>query len=175
MVAAQASVLAWAVLALPATAAGAKVYVADEDAGTVSVLDVASMKKIGSIAVGQGPHNVQVSPDGKLVSVTNNGQPSTATGKVANQHMGESGHDTMAAIGEVWPIDIATDAIVAKVPVGAHPAHVVVSGDSRFAYVTNAVANTVSVVDVAGRTVIATIRVGMSPHGMRISPDGKQA
>lgn len=172
---AHAGVLAWASWALPANAAGAKVYVADEDAGTVSVLDAASFKKVGSIAVGQGPHNVQVAPDGKLVWVTTNGQPVTAMGNTANQHMGKSGHEAMTAVGEVWAIDTATDAVVAKVPVGAHPAHVVVSGDSRFAYVTNGVANTVSVVDAAARTVIATIPVGASPHGIRIDPDGKQA
>ena len=172
---AQAGVLVWATWALPANATGAKVYVADEDAGTVSVLDVASMKKIGSIAVGQGPHNVQVSPDGKLVWVTNNGEPVKTADSKANQHMAKSGHQGMAAIGEVWAIDTATDAVVAKIPVGAHPAHVVVSSDSRFAYITNGVANTVSVVDTAARIVIATIPVGASPHGIRISPDGRQA
>lgn len=110
MVMAQAGVLAGAACALPANAAGAKVYVADEDAGTVSVLDAASFKKVGSIAVGQGSHNVQVAPDGKLVWVTNNGQPVTAMGNAVNQHMGKSGHEAMTAVGEVWAIDTATDA-----------------------------------------------------------------
>lgn len=148
---------------------------ADEDSGTVSVLEVASLKKVGSIAVGQGPHNVQVSPDSRLVWVTNNGEPQKTADSKANQHMAKSGHEGMAAIGEVWAINTATDAVVAKIPVGAHPAHVVVSGDSRFAYVTNGVDNTVSVVDTAARIVIATIPVGASPHGIRISPDGRQA
>jgi DNA-binding beta-propeller fold protein YncE len=42
-------------------------------ANAVSVIDAASFKKVGSIPVGRGQHNVQVSPDGKWVWVTNNG------------------------------------------------------------------------------------------------------
>lgn len=34
-----------------------------------------SLKTIGRVAVGQEPHNVQVNPDGKLVWVTNDGEP----------------------------------------------------------------------------------------------------
>ena len=62
-----------------------------------------------------------------------------------------------------------------KVPVGMHPAHVVVSPDGRFAYITNGGDNTVSVIDTAARSLVATIPVGKFPHGLRISPDGKQA
>ncbi|SFC25324.1 40-residue YVTN family beta-propeller repeat-containing protein [Polaromonas sp. OV174] len=54
--------LAWS----GATLAVDKVYVANEGAGTVSVLDAASFKTLASVRVGKMPHNVQVSPDGKL-------------------------------------------------------------------------------------------------------------
>jgi len=63
----QAGLLAWA-----GSAAAAKVYVADEDGNTVSVIEPGSFTKVGSVAVGRGPHNVQVSPDGKFAWVTNN-------------------------------------------------------------------------------------------------------
>lgn len=66
-------------VSVPVFTAAAKAYVADEGATTVSVVDAASFKKIGgSISVGQGPHNVQVSPDGKWVWATNNGDPPKA-------------------------------------------------------------------------------------------------
>ncbi|MDO8771221.1 MAG: cytochrome D1 domain-containing protein [Burkholderiaceae bacterium] len=151
-------------------AAAEKVYVADEEGNTVSVIDATSFKRIGSIPVGQGPHNVQVAPDGRQVWVTNNGQPAKAV-----HNMPKSEHGAMAGSGEIWAIDTTTDAVAAKVPVGMHPAHVVVTPDGRFAYVANGGENTVSVVDISAKRVVDTIPVGASPHGMRISSDGKQA
>ncbi len=166
---------ALSIAAAPAFVAAAKVYVADEEASTISVIDAVSFTKIGSIPVGQGPHNVQVAPDGKLVWVTNNGEPGKAAEQPAHQGMPKSEHGAMAGAGAVWAIDTSTDAVVAKVPVGKHPAHVVVAPDGRYAYVTNGGDNSVSVVDTSALRVVATIPAGASPHGIRISPDGKQA
>lgn len=170
------AVVQFAVLAAAgsAYAAGDRVYVADEGANAVSVIDAASFKKTGSIPVGQGPHNVQVSPDGKWVWVTNNGDPAKAAETMPAGQMPKSDHGAMAGDGAVWAIDAATSTVVAKVPVGKHPAHVVVAGDGLTAYITNAGDNTVSVVDTAAQRVIGVIPVGASPHGLRLSPDGKQ-
>ena len=167
----------FAVLAAAGSAFAAQghVYVADEGADAVSVIDATSLKKTGSIPVGQGPHNVQVSPDGKSVWVTNNGDPSSAAEAMPHGQMSKSEHGAMVGAGAVWVIDTATGAVIAKVLVGKHPAHVVVASDGRTAYVTNGGDNTVSVVDTAAQRVIGVIRVGASPHGLRISPDGKQA
>ena len=175
----------------PAFAATGKVYVADEESSTVSVIDAASFKKIGNIAVGLGPHNVQVAPDGKTVWVTNNGEPGNPAAQMPKAStpadMPKSApknplkpapggeHASMAGAGAVWAIDTATDAVIAKVPVGKDPAHVVVTPDGRFAYVANGGDNSVSVVDIQALRVVATIPVGAGPHGMRLSPDGKQA
>ena len=171
-----ASLLAAALVASgSALAAADKVYVADEESSSISVIDTASFKKIGDIPVGQGPHNVQVAPDGRQVWVTNNGEPGKPAEKTRHEGMPKSEHGAMAGAGEVWAIDTASDTVVAKVPVGMHPAHVVVAPDGRYAYVTNGGENTVSVVDISALRVVATIPVGASPHGIRISPDSKQA
>lgn len=150
-----------------ALAAPDKVFVADEDGATVSVLDAASFKKIAAVPVGREPHNVQVSPDGKLAWVTNNGE--------RGHGMGKGGHEAMTSGGEVWAIDTESYAVVAKVPVGKHPAHVVLTPDGRFAYVTNGGEDTVSVVDTEARKVVATVAVGAYPHGIRVSPNGHEA
>ena len=168
------SIAAWAGSAF---AGAQKVYVANEEENTISVLDAASFEKVGKIPVGQGPHNVQISPDGKLAWVTNEGDPrkqSDAQASMNGMKMSMSDHKAMNDRGEVWAIDTATQTVVAKVEVGRHPAHVVLTPDGRFAYVTNGGDNTVSVIDVAGRQVVATVPVGTFPHGIRISPDGKQ-
>lgn len=147
-----------------------KVFVADEESSTVSILDAASFKKLASVPVGKDPHNVQIAPDGKLAWVTNNGEKEM-------EDMGKSkgkGADAMTSSGEVWAIDTDSHAVVAKVKVGNHPAHVVLTSDGRYAYVTNAGDNSVSVVDVAARKAMGTIPVGEYPHGLRVSPDGKE-
>ena len=151
-----------------------KVYVANEEADTVSVLDADSFKTLAVVRVGGKPRNVQVSADGKLVWVTNNGEPAAA-GAPAHQGMGEDEHQAMDGAGAVWVIDAATDVVVAKVPVGLHPAHVVLTPDGRFAYVTNGGDNTLSVIDATTQRGVSTIAVGKFPHGIRVSPDGAQA
>jgi len=167
----QAGLLAWA----SAAPAADKVYVANERADTISVLDAASFKVMASVRVGRMPHNVQVSPDGQTVWVTNNGEPGQAADASAHQGMDQGAHAAMVKAGAVWAIDTRNDTVVAKVPVGLHPAHVVLTPDGRYAYVTNGGDNTVSVVDTAARRVVETIPVGEYPHGIRISPDGRQA
>src|SRR3989338_7190086 len=157
-----------------ALAAPDKVFVADEGAGTVSVLDAASFKKIAAVPVGRDPHNVQVSPDGKLAWVTNNGEEPKEWER-EHKGMAKREHDAMGNPGEVWAIDTAADKVVVQVRVGLHPAHIVLTQDGRFAYVTNGGESTVSVVDTQARRVAATIPVGASPHGIRLSPDGKEA
>ncbi len=166
----QVGLLAWS----GTTLAADQVYVANEGADTVSVLDAASLKTLTNVRVGKMPHNVQVSPDGKLVWVTNNGEPDQVADVSAHKGMAQGDHDAMGKAGAIWAIDTATNVVVAKVPVGMHPAHVVVSPDGRFAYVTNGGDNTVTVIDTAARSHVATIPVGQFPHGLRFSPDGKE-
>lgn len=164
------ALLAWS----GATLAADKVYVANEGADTVSVLDAASFQTLAIVRVGRMPHNVQVSPDGKFAWVTNNGEPGQMTDASGHKGMAPGPHEAMAQPGAVWVIDTGTNTVVAQVPVGLHPAHVVVSPDGRLAYVTNGGDNTVSVIDTSARSLVATIPVGPFPHGLRISPDGKE-
>lgn len=171
-------VLGLAAGAGPASAGPGKVYVADEEGDTVTVLDAASFAKLATIPVGREPHNVQVSPDGRWAWVTIN-YAVEATRKEAEKHpagaMPKQEHEAMTQAGQVWVIDTATDQVAAKIPGGKHPAHVVLSPDGRFAFVTNGGENTVSVVDASARTMIATVPVGAYPHGIRVSPDGREA
>jgi len=164
----QMALLVWS----SATFATDRVYVANEGADTVSVHDAVSFEKLASVPVGQTPHNVQVSPDGKFAWVTNNGEPGPATGLAEHKGADHGGHD--AKPGAVWVIDTSTYAVVDKVSVGAHPAHVVVTPDGSLAYVTNGGDNSVSVIDTSARKLVATIAVGQFPHGIRVSPDGKE-
>src|SRR3989338_6341381 len=157
-----------------ALAAPDKVFVADEGAGTVSVLDAASFKKIAAVPVGRDPHNVQVSPDGKLAWVTNNGEEPKEWER-EHKGMAKREHDAMGNPGEVWAIDTAANKVVVQVRVGLHPAHVVLTPDGLFAYVTNGGESTVSVVDTQARREAAKIPVGRGPAQVGFPPDGRLA
>ncbi|WP_308299016.1 beta-N-acetylglucosaminidase domain-containing protein [Streptomyces sp. GESEQ-35] len=58
------------------------------------------------------------------------------------------------------------------IAVGNNPGEVVVSADGRTAYAANQGSNTVSVIDVAGGEVTATVAVGRVPAGLALTPDG---
>ena len=71
-------------------------------------------------------------------------------------------------------IDLATNAVVATIPVGDQPMGVAVTPDATRAYVTNQRSNSVSVIDTATNAVVATVPVGESPQGIRVNPSGTE-
>ena len=62
---------------------------------------------------------------------------------------------------------------IADIEVGREPAHVIVDQQGTGAFVTNAGDNVLSVIDLARRQVVKSIKVGSMPHGLRMSPDGR--
>jgi YVTN family beta-propeller protein/parallel beta-helix repeat protein len=65
---------------------------------------------------------------------------------------------------------VVTDTIA----VGTTPWFIALSKDGSKGYVANENSNTVSVIDMATRTVIATVTVGSQPFDIQLSPDGSQ-
>ncbi len=132
---------------------GTRLYIANEDTGKASVLEVASGKTLTEFEVGGEPEGVTTSPDGRFVYVT-------------------SEED-----GEISVIDTAAERVVKRFAVGARPRNVAFSPDSSRAYVTAENGGTVSVVNVATHTVIRTIRLtgeNVRPMGAAVSPDGQR-
>ncbi|TVL94153.1 serine/threonine-protein kinase [Streptomyces sp. SAJ15] len=128
---------------------GRRVYVANYDSSSVSVIDTATDRTVGDpIPVGDLPIGLAVSPDGRRAYVANYGPDSVSV------------------------IDTATDRTVgAPIPVGTDPAEVAVSPDGRRVYVTNSISRSVSVIDTAtNRTPL-----GDKPDGVAVSPDGRRA
>jgi YVTN family beta-propeller protein len=60
--------------------------------------------------------------------------------------------------------------VAATVPVGKTPHWVGISSNGALAYVTNEGSNDVSVVDLRGRRIVATIPVGNAPRKVAVQP-----
>jgi len=147
-----------------------KIYVAEEDSGSVAVIDTRSNRVLQDIALDETmngtkmmfmPHNVQVAPDGKSVWVTAPPMEPKPGDPEPNE--------------EIVIIDPSTDAIANRIVLGAglHLAHVVLDAESRFAYVSANAANKVFQIDATSRAVTKTFDLGAGhkPHGMRVCGD----
>jgi YVTN family beta-propeller protein len=75
---------------------------------------------------------------------------------------------------DVSVIDLATQAVVATVPVGRSPAGVVASSLAGRVYVSNPDSKTISVIDMRSQTVVDTLPAGDGPVGVDVSADGTQ-
>ena len=134
-----------------------RVFVADEDSGSISVVEEGTNAVLKTIALPTTPdmfmpHNVQVAPDGKSVWV-------------AAAPMTEGG------VEKAFVIDPATGEITADIELGKelHVAHVVLDATSSKAYVSANEGNAVVEIDAKTKTVVRTIDLGADrgPHGMR--------
>lgn len=90
---------------------GSRLYVANEDAALVSVVDVKTGAVVATVKVGEEPEGVTVRPDGKVVYVT-------------------SEED-----GAVFAIDTSTNAVVKRIAVGHRPRSIGFLPDGSRAYV----------------------------------------
>lgn len=149
-----------------ALAEGGIYYTANEG-GSISKIDAATNQVIDTIEFDGAVHNVQISPDGKTVGVT-------VVPEMAE--MGGNDHDSDHAMnGYAIFYDTATNKKIHQVNVGAHPAHIVFTGDNKYILITNNEDNNVTVLDTKTHEQVTTIPTGKGPHGFRVSADSKFA
>jgi YVTN family beta-propeller protein len=146
---------------------GATAYVTNAGADTVSVIDTVTNSLSATVKVGWRPVDAVVTPDGGAVYVTNTGSNnvsviSTITNTVV----------ATLSVGDDFPAHVCRDFLDRYRR--SRPVHVTVSPDGTRAYVTNAGAESVSVIDATANPpkVVATVGVGSIPVHVTISPDG---
>ncbi|GAA4839685.1 hypothetical protein GCM10023201_31880 [Actinomycetospora corticicola] len=128
-------------------------YIANRQAGMVTVFDTTRNTVTGTIAVPEGgPQFVAFSPDSSRAYVS-----------VTNQDY---------SVSEVAVIDTGTAAVVARVPTGKRPFALHVSPDGSRVYVPNHDSSSITVIDTADDSVVTTIVVAPNPHWVDLSPDG---
>jgi YVTN family beta-propeller protein len=159
----------------------------------VSVIDTVNQKEVAKIPAGKGPAQVGIAPDGRLAFVSLSEEnavavidPATrkvirkvAVGSVPIQLYATPDSRTLLVANQgtrkkpgstVSLIDLESFKVAKTIVTGAGAHGVVVDRDGRYAYVTNIYANSVSVLDVKDRKVVATVRVEKGPNGISVTP-----
>jgi YVTN family beta-propeller protein len=182
------------------TALRERLIVLNKQENTMSVVDPATMKVIGSIATGEGPHEAVVSADGKFAIVANYGaqRPGNSLSVIDIDAIKEIRRHDLGALkrphgmqlvnGRVYftselaravaRYDIVSDRVDWIMGTGASATHMLaVTPDARRLYTTNIASNNVTAIRLDGPPSpanITQIAVGAQPEALDISPDGRE-
>ncbi len=159
-----------------ALSAGSSVaYVTEPNNDSLLVLDAVTGRVLATVAVGNDPSGLAVSPDGSQVWVVNTTLSPDDTGS-----SGATGSGTVSVVST------ATDLVLGTVPVGWGPIDIAFSPDGRSAFVTNngvLSPGSVDVIDTATLKVVGTLTPTASPSeasagsnvtSVAVTPDGKE-
>jgi YVTN family beta-propeller protein len=184
----------------PVPASDGRLLVVNKGESTLSVVDVRGGREITRIPTGHAPHEVAVSPDGRLAVVTNYGtgeQPGNtltvvdlstlevaATIDLGGQTRphgiawlpdGRRVAVTTEGNGTLTLVDVAARRVESAIPTGARVSHeVAVTPDGRRAFVANIGSGSVTVIDVESASVIRSVPTGAGAEGVAVSPDGRE-
>ncbi|HEV2392698.1 MAG TPA: beta-propeller fold lactonase family protein [Verrucomicrobiae bacterium] len=133
------------------SADGSMLYVSNEDAGLLSVLNAADGKVEQSIPVGEEPEGVAFSPDGRFVYVT------------------------CETRGEIFVIDTKENKSIGHFIVGGRPRNVAFLPDGSRAFIPSESTGVLHVVDTADRSILGQVRLppNSRPMGLAMTTDGK--
>jgi YVTN family beta-propeller protein len=154
------------------SADGRHAYVTDNDANTLSVVDVVSKTIVRTIAGGRFP---------KVGNCPSNMCAGRGAAGVAVSADEKYAYVTSIRQNAVAVVDLATGKIARTIAVGTFPTDILLSPDDKTAYVMNAVDNSVSVVDLAAGSAtqlkLSETDASGQPFGhptdLALSPDGK--
>src|SRR2546425_3258511 len=129
------------------------VFVANRDSSDITMIDVRTDEIVGRIPLGDlvNPHMAMVTPDGKRLLV--------------------AGTKRNAAL----IVDLASQQVTARIPVGTEPEHFDITEDGKVALMGNLEEGTVSVLDLERGTEVKRLNGFAEPHGFAFPPGGRKA
>jgi YVTN family beta-propeller protein len=123
----------------------------DRSSDGIGVVDLAANRLVATLPSGQDPESFDLSPDGKILYVSNE------------------------ETAEMTALDVSTRTIRGKVTVGQEPEGVAVRPDGKVVLVTSERDAVVTAVDTATLTVVATVPTGPRPRSIVFTSDGRTA
>ncbi len=194
--------LALVLLGLVLSGSGAfadTLLVANKSDHTLSFVSTETGEIEGTVSTGQFPHEVSVSPDGRVAVVTNYGDQEkagwtltvvdVAARKVLNTidlvgHYRPHGLAwlpdgnvvvTSEASAKVLVVNPSTGETLKEIPTGQRISHMVVAtADGKRAFVANIRSGSVTVIDLEKGVKIKDIKTGAGAEGIALTPDGKE-
>jgi YVTN family beta-propeller protein len=138
---------------------GARLYVAENLADSIAVIDLATLRVIQRLAAGRYPYAVAVSGDG-TVYVSSWGESSVSVFSASSAGLTARG----------------------RINTARHPSALLLNNDGSRLYAASASTDAVSVIDTHARRLVGTItahvpggvREGSTPNALALSPDGSR-
>ncbi len=188
---------------VPARPSTGKLVVVNQFEHSVSVIDLADDRILGTVSVGVNGHEVAVSRDGRYayvpiysnVAVGQSGTNGQAVdvidlqsvevertidlGKPVRPHCAGVGADGLLYVtaeldSALYAVDPAKGEVVARIPSGQQETHMfVLSKDGHRAYTANISDGSVSVLDLQKHKLVTVIHVANTVQRISISPDGR--
>ncbi len=188
------SILTAALLMAALPASAETLIVGNKGEDTVSFIDLASGKEQARVASGANPHEVALSPDGKLAAVVNYGGSAidvyavpggkrVATWDISPNARPHGllwlpdGRLVATAEGSktLVVIDGASGRVLQSIATDAEGSHMVAVHPKRArAYTANLKSGNVSVIDLGTGRTVGHLAAGREAEGISITPDGKQ-
>lgn len=182
------SMLAWA--ADKPAARNLRLYVGNSRGNDISIIDVASLKVIGDIKLGDRIHGVAVQPDGKRLFVTVESDDTlriidTATRQAVGtvkldgrpNQVAVTPDGKYAAVpirdgDKVDIVDVVKQKVVKSLPI-KEPHNALNAGSNRYIFVSSMGSHEINIIDLHKMDYSAVIPVGGRPRPYVVSPDGK--
>lgn len=181
------------------SADGARLFVSNEGAGTVAVVDTARKAVVSALRVGRQPNQIALTPSGDQLWVLNNGDSTVSVVKTVDFSMvrtlpaGRAPHViamnpaknnavvTSEGDGTLDLFDLHTLERVSRIPVFGFPRVLVVDATGETAFLTIRWLNGALLVDLKGRGPRERIALGeprfalegKDAHGVALTPDGR--
>src|SRR5437773_8954040 len=140
------------------------VFVSNERAGDVSVIDGATDDVVATFKVGNRPRGIHGTPDGTRVFVTLSGSPRMAPGVDENRAPADKTADGLGVI------DPAARKLIDRWRVGSDPEQFAISKDGKFAFIANEDDASASIVDLESGQSRGKVKVSDEPEGVGVNP-----
>ena len=176
-----------------------RAYISNSDGDSVSIIDRDTYKLVKTLRVGDYPHHMIVSLDGRYLYAGNTHSDTVSAIDLTTETIAKTiplldpynfyySPDrkllvtTCTRLGrvEVHAVDEWNDIgkaagwrRVAQIPTGKHPNHFAFSLDGRFMYVSNEYSHQLSVIDLQEHRVVRQLNPGRRPVDVSLAPGGK--